>query len=161
MPNRILPDDDDNAALAAWERGQGDNAAAPEHPRSARLRALFDVLPDVSTLQAVLESAMNDGSPPVSLVIETDPAMLHLLGHIERLDAAAAGRAAVPAERIVGLIVSNYLQNLLHQLVADPTSHPHYAKAWNALCAAEGVPDLAVPEGMASQRPQKAEEGPF
>jgi hypothetical protein len=161
MPNRIPPDDEDSAALAAWERGQGDAADTPDHPKRARLRAIFDVLPDVRTLQTVLDAAMNDSGPSVPLAIEADPAMLQLLSHIERLDAAAAGRAPVPVERIVGLIVSNHLQNLLHQLVTDPTSHPHYAKAWNALCAAEGVPDLAVPEGMAENGPQKAEEGPF
>lgn len=161
MPNRIPPDDKDSAALAAWERGQGDNADVPNHPKLARLRALFDVLPDVRTLQAVLDAAMNDGRPPERLSIEAEPAMLDLLRHIEAIDAAAAGRAPVPVERIVSLIVSNHLQSLLHQLVADPTSHPHYAKAWNALCAAEGVPDLAVPDGTASEGPQKAEEGPF
>jgi hypothetical protein len=67
----------------------------------------------------------------------------------------------VPVERIVSLIVNNHLQSLLHQLVTDPTSHPHYAKAWNALCAAEGVPDLAVPDGIAKIGPQKTEAGPF
>ena len=119
------------------------------------------MLPDVRRLQAVLDAAMNDSGPSAPLAIEADPAMLQLLSHIERLDAAAAGRAPVPVERIVGLIVGNHLQNFLHRLVTDPTSHPHYAKAWNALCAAEGVPDLAVPEGMADNGPQKAEEGPF
>lgn len=161
MPNGIPPDDEDSATLAAWERGQGDAGDTPNHPKQARLRALFDVLPDVRTLQAVLDAAMNDGPPPERLAIEAEPAMLDLLRHIERLDAAAAGRAPVPVERIVSLIVSNHLQSLLHQLVADPTSHPHYAKAWNALCAAEGVPNLAVPDGTASEGPQKAEKGPF
>lgn len=161
MPNRIPPDDEDSAALAAWERGQGDTAIALDHPKRERLRAFFDALPDVRNLQAVLDAAMNDGRPPERLAIKAEPAMLDLLRHIEAIDAAAAGRAPVPVERIVSLIVSNHLQSLLHQLVADPTSHPHYAKAWNALCAAEGVPDLAVPDGTASEGPEKAEEGPF
>lgn len=161
MPNRIPPDDEDSAALAAWERGQGETAVALDHPKRKRLRARFDALPDLRNLQAVLDTAMNDGRPPERLAIEAEPAMLDLLRHIEAIDAAAAGRAPVPVERIVSLIVSNHLQSLLHQLVADPTNHPHYAKAWNALCAAEGVPDLAVPDGTASEGPHKAEEGPF
>lgn len=159
MPNRITPDDKDSTALAAWEKRQAEAADVPNN--HARLRALFDVLPDVRTLQAVLDAAMNDGRPPERFAIEAEPAMLDLLRHIEALDAAAAGRAPVPVERIVSLIVNNHLQSLLHQLVTDPTSHPHYANAWNALCAAEGVPDLAAPSGTASEGLQKAQEGPF
>lgn len=161
MPNRIPPDDKDSAALAAWERGQGDTADPAPHPKLARLTALFDVLPEVRTLRTVLDAAMNDHDDAMPITVEAGQGLLQLLSHIERLDADAAGRAPLPPERIVSLIVGNHLQNLVHQLVTDPTSHPHYAKAWNALCAAEGVPDLAVPDGIAKIGPQKTEVGPF
>lgn len=161
MPNRIPPDDKDSAALAAWERGQGDTADPAPHPKLARLTALFDVLPEVRTLRTVLDAAMNDHDDAMPITVEVGQGLLQLFSHIERLDAAAAGRAPLPSERIVSLIVGNHLQNLMHQLVTDPTSHPHYAKAWNALCAAEGVPDLAVPDGIAKIGPQKTEAGPF
>lgn len=161
MPNRIPPDDKDRAALAAWEEGQGDTPDPVPHPKLARLTALFDVLPEVRTLRTILDTAMNDDRPPVALTVDAGQGLLHLLSHIERLDAAAAGRAPLPPERVASQIIGNHLEHFLHGLVTDPTSHPHYAKVWNALCAAEDAPDLAVPEGIGENGPQKAEEGPF
>lgn len=160
MANDKPEEDADDAALAAWELGEGDTPDPAPHPKLAHLRALFAAHPDVSALTRVLDAAMNDAADPVPVTVAAQPGLLRLLAHIETLDAAAAGRAALPVERAVSQIVGNYLEHLLHGLAADPTSHPHFAEIWNGLCAAEGAPELAVPTGTAEPAPP-AEEGPF
>lgn len=149
------------AALDAWEEGQGDTPDPAPHPKRARLHALFEVLPEVRTLSRVLDAAMNDASDPVPVTIAVQPGLLRLLAHIEGLDAAAAGRAPEPVSASLAQRVHNDLHNVLHWLATDPTSHPHYAKAWNALCAAEGAPELAVPDGTPQSGPQAGERGVF
>lgn len=166
MANDKPEEDADDAALAAWERGEGDTPDPAPHPKVAHLRALFEAHPDVAALTRVLDAAMNDASDPEPVTVAVPPGLLRLLAHIETLDATArtapveTGHAAQPVERIVSQIVSNHLENLLHTLVTDPTSHPHFAAVWNGLCAAEGAPELAVPTGTAEPAPP-AEEGPF
>lgn len=148
MANDKPEEDADDAALAAWELGEGDTPDPAPHPKLARLKALFAAHPDVSALTRVLDAAMNDADDPVPVTVAVQPGLLRLLAHIETLDAAAArvpasmekDLAALPVERAVSQIVGNYLENLLHGLVTDPTSHPHFAEVWNALCAAEGAP---------------------
>ncbi|MGE4528651.1 MAG: hypothetical protein AB7D00_09815, partial [Rhodospirillaceae bacterium] len=71
------------------------------------------------------------------------------------------GRNPAPPSHLLAQIVSNHLENLLHTIVTDPTSHPHYAALWNALCAAEGAPELAVPTGAAANGTPPADRGPF
>lgn len=148
-------------ALDAWEEGEGDTPDPAPHPKRARLHALFEVLPEVRTLSHVLDAAMNDASDPVPVTITVRPGLLRLLAHVEGLYAAAAGRAPTPISTALTQRVSNDLENLLHWLVTDPTSHPHYAKAWNALCAAEGAPELAVPAATPQSAPEKGERGVF
>lgn len=148
-------------ALDAYEEGQGDTPDPVPHPKRARLHALFEVLPEVRTLSRVLDAAMNDASDPVPVTITVQPGLLRLLAHIEGLDAAAAGRAPEPISTSLAQRVHNDLENLLHQLATDPTSHPDYAKAWNALCAAEDAPELAVPAGTPQSGPQAGERGVF
>lgn len=148
-------------ALDAWEAGEGDTPDPAPHPKRARLHALFEVLPEVRTLSRVLDAAMNDASDPVPVTIAVQPGLLRLLAHIEGLDAAAAGRAPEPVSASLAQRVHNDLENLLHQLATDPTNHPHYAKAWNALCAAEGAPELAAPDGTPQSGPQAGERGVF
>ena len=161
MANDKPEEDAAAAALAAWELGVGNTPDPAPHPKLAHLRALFAAHPDVAALSRVLDAAISDANDPVPVTIEVQPGLLRLLAQIETLDAATADRAALPVERIVSHIVSNHLENLLHQLVTDPTGHPHFAEAWNALCAAEGAPELAVPTGTAEPTPPQAEEGPF
>lgn len=160
MANDKPEEDADDAALAAWELGEGDTPDPAPHPRLAHLKAQFEAHPDVAALSRVLDAAMNDADDPVPVTVEVQPGLLRLLAHIETLDAAASGRAPAPPERAVSQIVGNYLENLLHGLVVDPTSHPHFAAVWNALCAAEGAPELAVPTETPQLAPP-AEEGPF
>jgi len=160
MANDKSEEDADDTALAAWELGEGDTPDPAPHPKLARLKALFAEHPDVSALTRVLDAAMNDADDPVPVTAEVQQGLLWLLAHVETLDAKTAGRTALPVERIVNQIVSNHLENLLHGLVTDPTSHPHLAAVWNALCAAEGAPELTVPTGTAEPAPP-AEEGPF
>lgn len=148
-------------ALDTYEEGQGDTPDPATHPKLADLRAAFDALPDVRRLNGLLPAAMNDASDPVPLTITVQPGLLCLLAHIEGLDAAAAGRAPEPVSASLSQRVRNDLENLLHQLATDPTNHPHYAKAWNALCAAEGAPELAVPDGTPQSGPQAGERGVF
>lgn len=148
-------------ALDAWEEGEGDTPDPAPHPKRARLHALFEVLPEVRTLSRVLDAAMNDASDPVPVTIAVQPGLLRLLAHIEGLDAAAAGRAPEPVSTSLAQRARNDLHNLLHQLATDPTSHPYYAKAWNALCAAESAPELAVPDGTPQSGPQAGERGVF
>lgn len=161
MANDKPEKDADNAALAAWELGEGDTPDPAPHPKLADLRALFAAHADVAALTRALDAAMNDAGEPVPVTVEMQPGLLRLLAQIETLDAATAGRAALPVERIVSQIVSNHLENQLHRLVTDPTGHPHFAAVWNALCAAEGAPELAVPTGTAEPAPPQAEDGPF
>ena len=160
MANDKPEEDADDAALAAWELAEGDTPDPAPHPKLARLKELFEAHADVAALTRVLAAAMNDTDDPVPVTVEVQPGLLRLLAQIETLDAAIAGRAPTPPERAVSQIVGNYLENLLHGLAADPTGHPHFAAVWNALCAAEGAPELAVPTGKAEPAPP-AEEGPF
>lgn len=158
MANDKPEEDADDAALAAWELGAGDTPDSAPHPKLTALRALFAAHPDVAALNRVLDAAMNDAADPVLVKVEVQPGLLALLAQIERLDAAAADRAPASLERAASQIVGNYLENLLHTLVTDPTGHPHFAAIWNGICAAEGAPELAVPTGTAEDNP---EEGPF
>lgn len=160
MANDKPEEDADNAALAAWALGEGDTPDPAPHPKLAHLRALFAAHPDVAALTRALDAAMNDTDDPVPVTVAVQPGLLGLLAQIETLDAVAAGRAVLPVERIVSHIVSNHLENMLHTLVTDPTGHPHFAAVWNALCAAEGAPELAVPTGTAEPAPP-SEERPF
>jgi len=148
-------------ALSAWERGAGNTPDAPPHPKLAHLKSLFAAHTDVCSLEAVLSAAMNDAGEAASVTVEVQPALLALLAHIEELDSARVGRNPAPPSRLLTQIVANHLENLLHTIVTNPTSHPHYAELWNALCAAEGAPELAVPTGAAADRTPPAEGGPF
>jgi hypothetical protein len=162
MPDEKRPaagDHDLDAALSAWEQGAGDTPGPAPHPALARLKAQFAAHPDVCALTRVTETAQNVAGDPVHVTVEGAPRLLALLEHIESLDAAASARAPAPVERVLNLVVNNYLENLLHRLTADPTSHPHYARLWNSLCAAAGAPELAVPETSAP--PEASAEGPF
>ena len=157
--NELTPEE--RAALDAWEAGEGDTPDPAPHPKLARLHALFEVLPEVRTLTRVLDGAMNDTADPVSVTIAVQPGLLRLLAHIAGLDAAAAGRAPAPVSAALSERAHNDLHNLLHGLVTAPTRHPHYAKAWNDLCAAEGAPELAVPAEPPQSGPQAGERGVF
>jgi len=159
MANDRPEEDADDAALAAWELGAGNTPDSAPHPKLAHLRALFAAHPDVAALTRACDAAMNDADAPVPVTVEVQPGLLRLLAHIETLDTAA--RASAPPERAASQIIGNYLEHLLHRLVTDPTGHPHFAEVWNALCAAEGAPELAVPTGTVEPTPPQAEEGPF
>lgn len=149
-----------DAALSAWELSGGNTPDPAPHPALARIRAQFAAHPDVCALSRLLDAAQNDAADPVAVTLEAQPGLLALLAHIESLDAAAAGRAPAPPERIFNQIIANYLENRLHGLVADPTTHPHYARLWNRFCAAAGAPELAVPDAAAPPTPNVT-EGPF
>lgn len=150
-----------DTALSAWESGEGNTPDMPPHPKLAALKAAFAAHADVCALEAVLAAAMKDAGDPVPVTVEVQPGLLALLAHVERLDAARAGRTPAPPSHLLTQRVSNQLENLLHMLVTDPTSHPHYARLWNALCAAEAAPELAVPEEPEGEARAQGEEGPF
>jgi hypothetical protein len=151
---------DSGHALSSWEQKNGDTPDIPPHPRRAHLSEAFAAHPDVCTLQSVLDAAMNDAADPVPVMIEVQPGLLALLAHIGRLDAARAGRPPESPPRLLSQMAGNHLEHLLHTLVTDPTSHPHFAEAWNQLCEAEGAPELAVSIDAATDRPS-ADHGPF
>lgn len=162
MPDEKRPttgDHDLEAALSAWEQGAGDTPDPAPHPALARLKAQFAAHPDVCALAALTNAAMNRASADMPVMVKVRPELAALLEHIESLDAAASARAPAPVESVLSGIVGNYLESLLHHLTADPTSHPHYARLWNSLCAAESAPELAVPESSAA--PEASAEGPF
>lgn len=161
MPDKRSGQNLEDAALSAWERGAGDTPDPAPHPKRARVKALFEALPEVAELERVLSGAMNDPAKPIPLTIEVQPGLLQLLAHIEQIDAGRAGRPPSPPHRLLSQAVSNQLEDLLHRLITDPTNHPHYAQAWNALCAAEEALDLTIPDGMAPGGPEKGKEGPF
>lgn len=150
-----------DAALSAWETGAGDTPDAPPHPKLAALKSRFAEHADVCALDAVLDAAMNDAAAPVPVTVEVQPGLLALLAHIKRIDSVRAGRAESPPSAVLAQIVSNHLENLLHMLVTDPTSHPHFGELWNALCADADAPELAVPTTMANGQATPAEGGPF
>ena len=155
------PDADTLARLAAWEEGQGAFDDPASHPDIARMRADFDALPETRALQTIIDAAQNDPAAPLPVTVDVQPGLLALLTHIEGLDSKRAGRAPLSQERLLSGLISNHLENLLHALVTDPTRHPHYAKAWNALCAQAGAGELSVPDGMPSAGPESDEEGVF
>ncbi|MFA7440347.1 MAG: hypothetical protein WCZ66_05185 [Sphingomonadaceae bacterium] len=161
MPDKKTEQKSADAALSDWERGEGDTPAPAPHPERARLKTLFETHTDVCTLAHLLNDAMNDASDPVPVTVEVQPGLLRLLGYIESLDAAATGRPPAPAERLLHQIVGNHAENLLHLLATDPTSHPHFAKLWNALCAEQGQTDYQVPDGSPQTLSDKAGEAPF
>jgi len=149
------------AALSAWEGGPGDRPDPAPHPALARLRAQFASHPDVCALTALTDAAMHRASADMPVMVKVRPELAALLEHIESLDAAAAGRAPAPIARVLSGIVSNHLEHLLHRLVTNPTSHPHYARLWNSLCADAGALALAVPDPDAPPAPEAQAEGPF
>lgn len=161
-----MPEDKPSAptadeALSAWEQGAGNTPDAPPHPKLAHLKSRFAAHADVCDLEDILNAAMNDAADPVLVTVEVQPGLLALMKHIERLDAARVGRNPAPPSRLLTQIVANHLENLLHTIVTNPTSHPHYAELWNDLCAAEGAPELAVPNGDGADETPPAEGGPF
>lgn len=163
MPDDRKPatgDQDFDAARTAWERSVGDTPDPAPHPAIAGLRAQFSAHPDVCTLMQVLDAAQNDAADPQPMMVKLQPELLALLEHVESLDAGNASRAPAPIERVLSQMLSNYLEDMLHRLVTDPTSHPHYARLWNRLCADAGAPELAVPDRAAPAMPQ-VEDGPF
>lgn len=151
----------DDAALSAWETGAGDTPDAPPHPKLGALKATFDNHADVCALRNVLDAAMNDGAAPVPVTVEVQPGLLALLAQIERIDSIRASRTESPPSAMLAQIVSNHLENLLHSLVTDPTSHPHFAELWNGLCTDAGAPELAVPTETPDELARPAEGGPF
>lgn len=161
MPDKKTEQKSADAALSDWERGEGDTPAPAPHPERARLKALFETHTDVCTLARLLDAAINDASDPAPVTVEVQPGLLRLLGYVESLEAAAAGRPPAPVERILHQIVGNHAENLLHLLATDPTSHPHFAKLWNALCAGQGQAAYQVPDGTPQTPPDKAGEAPF
>jgi len=161
-----MPEDKPSAPTAdemlnAWERGEGDTPDTPPHPKLAHLKSRFAAHTDVCSLEAMLSAAMNDAGDAVPVTVAVQPGLLALLAHIENLDSARVGRNPTPPSRLLAQIVSNHLENLLHTIVTDPTSHLHYAELWNDLCAAEGAPELAVPTADAADATPSADRGPF
>lgn len=153
---------DDDAALSAWEQTEGNTPHAPPHPKLAGIKSAFAAHAEVCALTRTLDTAMQDTGGPVSVTVEVQPGLLALLLHMERIDATRAGRTPAPPERILAQLASNHLENLLHGLVVDPTSHPHFAEIWNGLCAAANAPELAVPDGnTAAADTPPATRGPF
>jgi len=150
-----------DAALSAWETGVGDTPDAPPHPKLAALQSRFAHHADVCALRAMLDAAMNDGAAPVPVTVTVQPGLLALLAHIERIDSARADRAELSPSAVLTQTISNYLENLLHTLVTDTTSHPHFADLWNNLCAEAGAPELAVPTTTANGQVAPVEGGPF
>lgn len=164
MPEEKKPATGDqgfDAALSAWEQGAGDTPDPAPHPALARLRAQFAAHPDVCTLTRVTDAALNDASDPVPVTVTLQPGLLAVLKHIESLDAAATGRAPAPIENVLTQILNNHLEDRLHRLVTDSTSHPHYARLWNGLCAEADAPELAVPDPDAPPAPPPPVEEPF
>lgn len=151
----------DDAALSAWEMGAGNTPDPPPHPKLATLKSRFADHADVCALDAVLDAAMNDATAPVPVTVEVQPGLLALLAHIKRIDSVRAGRAEAPPSALLAQIASNHLENLLHTLVTDPTSHPHFAELWNGLCADADAPELAVPTEAPDEQAKPAEGGPF
>lgn len=151
----------DDAALSAWETGAGDTPDPPPHPKLAALKSRFEDHADVCTLHHVLDAAMKDVAAPVPVTIEVQPGLLALLAHVARIDSARGGRAEAPPSAALAQIVNNHLENLLHMLFTDPTSHPHFAELWNSLCTAAEAPELAVPTGEPDGQAKPAEGGPF
>lgn len=150
-----------DAALSAWENSAGNTPDVQTHPKLAHLKSRFASHADVCELEAALSAAMNDTADLVPVTVEVQPGLLTLAAHIERLDAARVGRNPAPPSRLLTQIVSNALENLLHTIVTDPTSHPHFAEIWNGLCAEEGAPELAVPTGDTAAKDARADRGPF
>lgn len=164
MPDDRKPnagDHDFDVALSAWERGAGDTPDPPPHPAQAGLRAQFAAHPDICALTAHTDAAMHRASADMAVMVKVRPELAALLEHVESLDAAARGRPPAPIARVLSGIVRNHLEHLLHMLVTDPTSHPHYARLWNNLCVNAGAPDLAVPDPDAPPAPETDAEGPF
>lgn len=151
----------DDAALSAWETGDGDTPDPPPHPKLAALKSRFADHADVCALDDVLDAAMKDAAAPVPVTVEVQPGLLALLAHIKRIDSVRAGRAEAPPSAALAQIVNNHLENLLHMLFTDPTSHPHFAELWNGLCTAAEAPELAVPTGATDGQAKPAEGGPF
>lgn len=162
MPKPMSPDDPDtDAALSAWEEGQG--ASAPDHadPTYQALRRAFLHHPDVEALDAAIAAAQADGQAIEAHTLHLPSGLIRLFAHIEQLDARAAGRPPADMRAILERIVLNILENHLHGLAADPTSHPHFACLWNRLCAEAGRPELTLPDRIGPSGPQEAVEGPF
>ena len=162
MPKPLPPDDSSHdAALAAWEAGQG--ASAPDHanPTYQALRTAFLQHPDVVALDTAIATAQAEPSAIEVHTLHLPSGLTGLLAHIEHIDARAAGRTPADTGAMLEQVVRNILENHLHGLAADPTSHPHFARLWNQICTEAGHPEFTIPEKAALSGPQEAAEGPF
>jgi len=161
-PDSLPPDIE--ATLAAWEQGPGAAAPLRDDPAAQKLRAAFLTHPKTRALAALIEAAHSDDTAE-SYTVPAARGLIRLLEHIERLDAATAGRSPAATPDLLAQIIDNHLQALLHGLATDPTAHPHYARLWNSMCAAANAPQLAVPnrdtpDGTVPD-PHRPAEGPF
>jgi len=162
MPKSLPPDDPDiDAAIDAWERGQGASALDHSDPAYEALRRAFLDHPDIQALDAEIAAAQADGQAIEAHTVYLPSGLTRLLAYVERLDARAAGRSPADVRAILERIVLNILENHLHGLTADPISHPHFARLWHRLCTEAGHPEFTLPDQMAPSGPQEAAEGPF
>ncbi|SDJ49856.1 hypothetical protein [Salipiger marinus] len=156
-PESLPPEE--QSALDAWESGQGARISDRSDPASRALLSRFLAHPELTALAALTDTAHSDDTEE-SYTIPAARGLIRLLEHIERLDAAAAGRSPATTPALLARIIDNYLQGLLHGLATDPTAHPHYARLWNRFCAEAGEPGAAIPDKHPPAVPQE-ESGPF
>ena len=161
-PESLPPEE--QSALDAWESGQGARISDRSDPVSRALLSRFMAHPELGALAALTDTAHSDDAAD-TYTIPAARGLIRLLEHIERLDAATAGRSPAATPALLARIIDNHLQGLLHGLATDPTTHPHYARLWNSMCAAADAPQLAVPDRDTPDgtvpAPHRPAEGPF
>lgn len=96
--------------------------------------------------QKLLDVVERELESDSSITLKIPQGLLTMLRFIEEKEALEAGRDPEPVEEVLLQRVENDLQDVLHWLSVEPSRLPYFRNLWNRLCAAEGQPDLSIPE---------------
>lgn len=155
---------EEQAALDAYETGEGNTQDPASDPQARLLAERFAALPELVELENFINLAhyrLNSAQEEPVILLRLNTGLLALVEHLESKWAAHEGRPPRGTDDALTEIVSNHLHDLLHRMATNPTSHPYYGKLWNGLCEAEGLAGYRLADRTAQEEAGKGQEGPF
>lgn len=154
---------EEQAALDAYETGEGNTEDATSDPQRRLLAERFAALPELIEHENLLDLAHErlNSSEDKIVALRLNTGLLALVEHLESKWAAHEGRPPRGTDDALTEIVWNHLHDLLHRMATDPTIHPYYGKLWNGLCEAEGLAAYRLADRPAQEEAGKGQEGPF
>lgn len=164
MPDEQPLTPEEQAALDAYETGEGNTEDATSDPQARLLAERFAALPELVELENLINLAhyrLNSAQEEPVILLRLNTGLLALVEHLESKWAAHEGRPPRGTDDALTEIVWNHLHDLLHRMATNPTSHPYYGKLWNGLCEAEGLAGYRLADRGAQEEAGKGQEGPF